>query len=84
MAKCRCLITDSKVIESRKDDLDNIAFRCRECNTCGSKRITVELDYLELKTSATLPYINIPWDYFKLAEVKRVEKEYERLEEFIC
>ena len=84
MPKCNCLISDSKVIESRKDDLTNVTFRCRKCNACGSNRITIELDYFDLKTSDSTQFINIPWSYFKLAEVKRVETEYEKIEEFIC
>lgn len=78
--KCECLLGDSKVIESRKESYENVVFRCRECNTCGVLRITVELDYLEIKTSQNLKYLHIPWHYFKLAKARRLKKEYCKLE----
>ncbi len=78
--KCECLLSDSKVIESRKDDLDNMTYRGRRCNSCGSTRITVEMDYLEMKTSKSLGFLMIPWHAFKLAELKRIEEEYADLE----
>lgn len=79
--KCECLLSDSKVIESRKDDLDNMTYRGRKCLTCGSMRVTVEMDYMEMKTSKSLPFVIIPWDSFKLAELKRTQKEYEKIED---
>jgi hypothetical protein len=73
---CQCLLGDSTVIESRKEAHENVVYRCRECKTCGTMRITVEMDYLDIKTSTSLKFLQIPWRYFKLACVRRIEAEY--------
>lgn len=77
---CQCLLSDSVVIESRKESLENVVYRSRKCNTCGSLRITVEMDYLEIKTSQTLKHLHIPWNYFRRGEVRRMKESYMDIE----